>query len=126
MCGKGSCARLGYLHSTTYIRAFPDFHSLPWQDSLLSDDLLTTTIADAPGLSWDYHYQPWLVEGWQSLKAGRSRTIGLPDVIAGASRKSLGSILGAEIISEPQVVTYVGKTLCNLFVGPVRHTSNPR
>ena len=39
---------------------------------------LATTLADAPGLSCDCHYQPRFVDGWQSQEAGRSRAIGLP------------------------------------------------
>jgi hypothetical protein len=76
MCGKVSCAGSGQLYSTIYRRTFSDFHSLPPQNSFCSINHSTTTIADAPGLSSDCHYQPRLVEGWQSLEAGRSRAVG--------------------------------------------------
>lgn len=65
-------------HSGTYSRVLSTLSLLPRQNNLWLSAFLTTTIADAPGLSWDCHYQPRLVDGWQSPKAGRSRAIGLP------------------------------------------------
>ena len=78
MSGKGGCVGLSQLHSTIYIDTFSGFHSLPRQDSLPLRYSFTTNFADAPGLSWDCCYHPRLVDGWQSLEAGRSWTIGLP------------------------------------------------
>jgi len=78
MSGKGSCVGSSQLHSTICTHTNSVFHSLPQQDSLFLNNFLTTTIADAPGLSSDCHYQPRLVDGWQSLEAGRSRAVGLP------------------------------------------------
>ena len=78
MCGKASCLGSNQLHSAIYSRAFSDFHFLLRQNSLCLRTCLNNTLADAPGLSWDCHYQPWLVEGWQSREAGRSWAIGSP------------------------------------------------
>ena len=60
MCGKGSCAGSGQLHSTTYTHTISYFHSLPHLDGLCSRNSFTTKLADAPGLSWDCRYLPLL------------------------------------------------------------------
>ena len=57
MCGRGSCLGSSQLHSIIYIHTISDLHSLPRQDSLYLRNALTTTLTDAPGLSWDCHYQ---------------------------------------------------------------------
>ena len=61
MCGKGSCAGSSQLHSIIYTHTFSNLHSLPSQNSFCSINNSATTIADAPGLSWDCHYQPLLI-----------------------------------------------------------------
>ena len=78
MGGAGNCLSSCQFHSSTYTHVISAFHFLPRQNNLCLRTSLTTTLADALGLSRDCHCEPRLVGAWQSLKAGRSWAIGLP------------------------------------------------
>lgn len=68
-----------HLRSTACIHGFSDSHSIPWQDGLFSNNLLTTTIADALGLHFRVSSPlKGEVKGEGDNRAGRSRAIGSP------------------------------------------------
>ena len=61
MCGKRNYLGSNQLHLSTFVHRLSAVHSLPRQNSPCLSVYLTTTLADALGLSWDCRCGPGLL-----------------------------------------------------------------